>query len=87
MEQHGENWCFSILSVQISVTEKHRGLVINTRTGGLWWGHFPGYEDKGTCITHLNPTDKDAVTFVFRTHRDEIPEFTGGFALQNASNL
>ena len=57
--------------------------MINTRTGGLWWGHVPGYRDKGTCITHLDNTDKEAVTFVFRTHRDEIPEFTGGFAFRH----
>ena len=62
---------------QIKVKERHRGLVLRTVTGGLWWGHVPGYGDKGTCITHVDSSDKQPVTFVFRTHRDETPEFSG----------
>ena len=51
--------------------------MLSTRAGGLWWGHVPGYGDKGPCITHTDNNSKQQQTFVFRTHRDETPEFSG----------
>jgi len=63
---------------QIRIKEKHRGLLLtSTGTGGIWYGHVPGYKDLGKCVTHINREEKNSATFIFRTHRDEEPRFSG----------
>ena len=33
---------------RVTVPEAHRGLLLRAEgAGGLWWGHVPGYKDRG----------------------------------------
>ena len=78
---------------RVSVPGGHRGLLLRAEgAGGLWWGHVPGYKEKGRwvtltrgfintdlsrCVTHSDPEEKGATSFVWRAHRDETPSFSG----------
>ena len=38
---------------RVSVPGGHRGLLLRAEgAGGLWWGHVPGYKEKGRWVTH-----------------------------------
>ena len=45
---------------RVGVDQGHRGLVLRAEgAAGLWWGHVPGYKDKGRWvgdIRNLNET-------------------------------
>ena len=37
---------------RVSVPGGHRGLLLRAEgAGGLWWGHVPGYREKGRWVT------------------------------------
>ena len=61
------------------VPHTHKGLVLNTRFGGVWYipGQSRGYKSLGSCITHSNKDRKTFSSFIFRGNYRGEPQFSG----------
>merc|ERR1711973_391212 len=74
----GNNW-------QVTISDQHKGLVINTSTRGTWDSVGRGYKNKGTCVTHNSRSGKGKVSFIFRAREEGRPRFSG-FLVSNYSS-
>ena len=55
-------------------------------SSGIWYNHVPGYKNKGPCMTHTSREKKMSASFIFRAHRDGLPDFTGYLVYDYASH-
>merc|ERR1712106_451059 len=62
---------------QVTMTDKHKGLVLNTKCKGTWDSAMEGYKNKGTCVTHNSRAAKDTNSFIFRAKEENKPHFSG----------
>merc|ERR1712037_32552 len=62
---------------KVTVSEAHKGLVINTSSKGAWTETEDGYQTKGTCVTHNSRQDKQGTSFTFQAREEGIPSFSG----------
>merc|ERR1711872_469991 len=64
-------------SWEVTVPTSHKGLVINALSQGQWNGTRRGYQNRGSCVTHSNRSNKGFTSFTFRATGRMRPMFSG----------